>query len=132
MDSLRLGANLYNTNYCMLNSAMEQIKKNWLIIVINTLIALLLVIFTASVNSKYLEAKEYKNKLENLEKNKVDKVDFQQKCDETKMEIDNLKANNAEILQKTAETLQEIVKQNATMQTDISWIKREIDRKTKN
>jgi hypothetical protein len=47
---------------------MEQIKKNWLIIVINTLIALLLVIFTASVNSKYIEAKEYKNKIENLEK----------------------------------------------------------------
>ena len=116
----------------MLNSAMEQIKKNWLIIVINTLIALLLVIFTASVNSKYLEVKEYKNKIENLEKNKVDKVDFQQKCDETKLEIDNLKASNAEILQKTAETLQEIVKQNATMQTDIAWIKREIDRKTKN
>jgi hypothetical protein len=47
------------------------------------------------------------------------------------MEIDNLKASNAEILQKTAETLQEIVKQNAAMQTDIAWIKREIDRKTK-
>lgn len=115
----------------MLNSAMEQIKKNWIIIVINTLIALLLVIFTASVNSKYLEAKEYRNKIETLEKTKVDRVDFKQKCDETKLEIDNLKASNAEILQKTAETLQEIAKQNATMQTDIAWIKREIDKKGK-
>ena len=116
----------------MLNSAMEQIKKNWLIIFINTLIALLLVIFTASVNSKYLEAKEYKNKIENLEKNKVDKVDFQQKCEETDQRITTLETKQAEILQKNTETLQEIVKQNATMQTDIAWIKREIDRKTKN
>lgn len=116
----------------MLNSAMEHIKKNWIIIVINTLIALLLVIFTASVNSKYLEAKEYKNKIENLEKNKVDKVDFQQKCEETDQRITTLETKQAEILQKNTETLQEIVKQNATMQTDIAWIKREIDRKTKN
>ena len=116
----------------MLNSAMEQIKKNWLIIFINTLIALLLVIFTASVNSKYLEAKEYKNKIENLEKNKVDKVDFQQKCEETDQRITTLETKQAEILQKNTETLQEIVKQNATIQTDIAWIKREIDRKTKN
>ena len=90
--------------------------------------SILVVLIGFSLEANRGDEKELINKIDN----KVDKYDFQKKCEETDQRITSLETKQAEILQKNTETLQEIVKQNATMQTDIAWIKREIDRKTKN
>ena len=94
-----------------------------------SLITSIIVVFIAfSLNANRDDSKELKNIIDS----KVDRLDFEKKCEEIDQSITTLESKQAEILQKNTETLQEIVKQNATMQTDIAWIKREIDRKPKN
>lgn len=61
--------------------------------------------------------------------NKLDKTVFEKKCEENNIRMTNIETKQTEALQINTEILQEILKQNATMQTDIAWIKREIDRK---
>ena len=108
---------------------MTDMQKNNIKQLTGSIIASIIVFMVGfSVTSSREDSKELKHIIDS----KVDKVDFQQKCEETDQRITTLETKQAEILQKNTETLQEIVKQNATMQTDIAWIKREIDRKTKN
>lgn len=91
-----------------------------------SLIASIIVVLVAfSLNAKRDDSKELIYKIDN----KVDKSEFQKKCDENEVRFSNIEKTQAESIDKNTMILQELVKQNATMQTDIAWIKREIDKK---
>ena len=108
---------------------MIQKYREKVITLTGSLITSIIVVFVAfALNANRDDSKELIIKIDS----KIDKFEYQKKCEETDQRITTLETKQAEILQKNTETLQEIVKQNATMQTDIAWIKREIDRKTKN
>ena len=77
-------------------------------------------------------SREDSKELRQIIDSKVDKTDFEKKCEQTDLRINILEQRQVETLEKISETMNEMSKQNATMQTDIAWIKREIDRKTKN
>lgn len=77
-------------------------------------------------------SREDSKELRKIIDSKVDKTYFEKKCEQTDLRINILEQRQVETLEKISETMNEISKQNATMQTDIAWIKREIDRKTKN
>ena len=107
---------------------MIQKYREKVITLTGSLTTSIIVVFVAfALNAHRDDSKELIIKIDS----KVDKLEYQKKCDETDQRITILETKQAEILQKNTETLQEIVKQNATMQTDIAWIKREIDRKPK-
>lgn len=108
---------------------MIQKYREKVITLAGSLITSIIVVFVAfALNANRDDSKELIIKIDS----KIDKLEYQKKCDQTDQRITTLENKQSEILQKNTETLQEIVKQNATMQTDIAWIKREIDRKTKN
>lgn len=108
---------------------MTEKQRDKVITFSGSLIISIIVVFVGfGLDSNRANSKEINQKIDS----KVDKSVFEKKCDENDKRITTLEKSQAEILQKNTEAVTELVKQNATMQTDIAWIKREIDRKTKN
>lgn len=105
----------------MLNSTMEQIKKNWLVIVINTFIAALLVFLTASLSNKYADAREFRQTINS----KVDIVEYERNnteihglIKEVNTRVDDMETKQAEYLQ-TVNDIKNIVTET---KTDVKWI----------
>lgn len=76
-------------------------------------------------------SREDDKQLRQIIDSKVDKTDFEKKCEQTDLRINILEQRQVETLEKISETMNEISKQNATMQNDIVWIKRELEKKPK-
>lgn len=76
-------------------------------------------------------SREDSKELRQIIDSKVDKTDFEKKCEQTDLRINILEQRQISTLEKISETMNEISKQNATMQNDIVWIKRELEKKPK-
>ena len=76
-------------------------------------------------------SREDSKELRQIIDSKVNKTDFEKKCEQTDLRINILEQRQVETLEKISETMNEISKQNATMQNDIVWIKRELEKKPK-
>lgn len=59
---------------------------------------------------------------------KLDKAAYEVQCDKTDVRLTQLESNQADILKEMNKALQIIAVQNATMQSDIGWIKQELKR----
>lgn len=112
---------MHNIDNCMLNSTMEQIKKNWLVIVINTFIAALLVFLTASLSNKYADAREFRQTINS----KVDIVEYERNnteihglIKEVNTRVDDMETKQAEYLQ-IVNDIKNIVTET---KTDVKWI----------
>lgn len=60
---------------------------------------------------------------------KVDKVEYKEQCNKTELRISTIENSQNEILKEMNKALQVIAVQNANMQTDIIWIKKDLERK---
>lgn len=76
-------------------------------------------------------SREDSKELRQIIDSKVDKTDFEKKCEQTDLRINILEQRQVETLEKISETMNEMSKQNATMQNDIVWIKKALENKPK-
>lgn len=76
-------------------------------------------------------SREDSKELREIIDSKVDKTDFEKKCEQTDLRINILEQRQVETLEKISETMNEMSKQNATMQNDIVWIKKALENKPK-
>lgn len=76
-------------------------------------------------------SREDSKELRQIIDSKVDKTDFEKKCEQTDLRINILEQRQIETLEKISETMNEMSKQNATMQNDIVWIKKALENKPK-
>lgn len=60
---------------------------------------------------------------------KVDKIGYKEQCDKTELRISTIENSQNEILKEMNKALQVIAVQNANMQTDIIWIKKDLEKK---
>lgn len=60
---------------------------------------------------------------------KVDKIEYKEQCDKTELRISTIENSQNEILKEMNKALQVIAVQNANMQTDIIWIKKDLEKK---
>ena len=107
---------------------MTDMQKNNIKQLTGSVIASIIVFMIGfSVTASREDSKELKHIIDS----KVDKIDFEKKCEQTDLRINILEQRQVETLEKISETMNEISKQNATMQNDIVWIKRELEKKPK-
>lgn len=59
-------------------------------------------------------------------KNKLDSRIYEQHCKDNKEAFDKVQENQAKYIESNNQLLQELVKQNAEIRTDINWIKRNL------
>ena len=60
---------------------------------------------------------------------KVDKTEYNDQCDKAEQRFSNIENSQNEILKEMNKALQIIAVQNASMQNDIVWIKKDLERK---
>ena len=60
---------------------------------------------------------------------KVDKTYYDEQCNKTEQRFSNIENSQNEILKEMNKALQIIAVQNASMQNDIVWIKKDLERK---
>lgn len=77
--------------------------------------------------AKRQESKDIDDKLNS----KVDKAEFVKECGAINARITNVEKVQNETLNEISKAMQQLSTQSASMQTDIAWIKREIDKKGK-
>lgn len=107
---------------------MTEKSKDRVVTLTGSLItSIIVVIIGFSLTSKRADSKELEIKINS----KVDRVDFNKKCEQVDLRITTLETSQNETLKKISETMQQMATQNASMQTDIVWIKRELERNNK-
>lgn len=60
---------------------------------------------------------------------KLDKKEYSEQCDKTDIRLNQLESNQADILKEMNKALQVIAVQNASIQNDIVWIKKDLEKK---
>lgn len=107
---------------------MTEMHKNNIKQWVGSIIASIIVFMIGfSVTASREDSKELRQIIDS----KVDKTDFEKKCEQTDLRINILEQRQVETLEKISETMNEMSKQNATMQNDIVWIKKALENKPK-
>lgn len=91
------------------------------------IISIVTVMVGFSLGATREDSKELTNKLDG----KLDKSEFNTECSSINARITNVEKVQNETLNEISKAMQQLSTQSASMQTDIAWIKREIDKKGK-
>ena len=91
------------------------------------IISIVTVMVGFSLGATREDSKEFTRKLDG----KLDKSEFNTECSSINARITNVEKVQNETLNEISKAIQQLSTQSASMQTDIAWIKREIDRKGK-
>lgn len=110
---------------------MDTIKKNWIGWLITFMIAVLTSIITLAMTNKSQEDYTLKNKVDNLEIRKLDKQEFDNFVEKNRTEIKEILSKQDCRYEEMTKILQLILQQGVQNSTDITWIKREIDKTRK-
>ena len=110
---------------------MDTIKKNWIGWLITFMIAVLTSIITLAMTNKSQEDYTLKNKVDNLEIKKLDKQEFDNFVEKNRTEIKEILSKQDCRYEEMTKILQLILQQGVQNSTDITWIKREIDKTRK-
>lgn len=110
---------------------MDTIKKNWIGWLITFMIAVLTSIITLAMTNKSQEDYTIKNKVDNLEIRKLDKQEFDNFVEKNRTEIKEILSKQDSRYEEMTKILQLILQQGVQNSTDITWIKREIDKTRK-
>lgn len=110
---------------------MDTIKKNWIGWLITFMIAVLTSIITLAMTNKSQEDYTLKNKVDNLEIRKLDKQEFDNFVEKNRTEIKEILSKQDSRYEEMTKILQLILQQGVQNSTDITWIKREIDKTRK-
>ena len=110
---------------------MDTIKKNWIGWLITFMIAVLTSIITLAMTNKSQEDYVLKNKVDNLEIRKLDKQEFDNFVEKNRTEIKEILSKQDSRYEEMTKILQLILQQGVQNSTDITWIKREIDKTRK-
>ena len=110
---------------------MDTIKKNWIGWLITFMIAVLTSIITLAMTNKSQEDYALKNKVDNLEIKKLDKQEFDNFVEKNRTEIKEILSKQDSRYEEMTKILQLILQQGVQNSTDITWIKREIDKTRK-
>lgn len=110
---------------------MDTIKKNWIGWLITFMIAVLTSIITLAMTNKSQEDYTLKNKVDNLEIKKLDKQEFDNFVEKNRTEIKEILSKQDSRYEEMTKILQLILQQGVQNSTDITWIKREIDKTRK-
>lgn len=92
------------------------------------IISIVTVMVGFSLGATREDSKEFTRKFDG----KLDKTEFAKECSSINARITNVEKVQNETLNEISKAMQQLTTQSATMQNDISWIKREIDKKNKN
>ena len=103
---------------------MDTIKKNW----IGWLITFMI---TLAMTNRSQEDYTLKNKVDNLEIKKLDKQEFDNFVEKNRTEIKEILSKQDSRYEEMTKILQLILQQSVQNSTDITWIKREIDKTRK-
>ena len=110
---------------------MDTIKKNWIGWLITFMIAVLTSIITLAMTNRSQEDYTLKNKVDNLEIKKLDKQEFDNFVEKNRTEIKEILSKQDSRYEEMTKILQLILQQGVQNSTDITWIKREIDKTRK-
>lgn len=110
---------------------MDTIKKNWIGWLITFMIAVLTSIITLAMTNRSQEDYTLKNKVDNLEIRKLDKQEFDNFVEKNRTEIKEILSKQDSRYEEMTKILQLILQQGVQNSTDITWIKREIDKTRK-
>lgn len=110
---------------------MDTIKKNWIGWLITFMIAVLTSIITLAMTNRSQEDYALKNKVDNLEIRKLDKQEFDNFVEKNRTEIKEILSKQDCRYEEMTKILQLILQQGVQNSTDITWIKREIDKTRK-
>ena len=110
---------------------MDTIKKNWIGWLITFMIAVLTSIITLAMTNRSQEDYTLKNKVDNLEIKKLDKQEFDNFVEKNRTEIKEILSKQDGRYEEMTKILQLILQQGVQNSTDITWIKREIDKTRK-
>lgn len=110
---------------------MDTIKKNWIGWLITFMIAVLTSIITLAMTNRSQEDYALKNKVDNLEIRKLDKQEFDNFVEKNRTEIKEILSKQDSRYEEMTKILQLILQQGVQNSTDITWIKREIDKTRK-
>ena len=110
---------------------MDTIKKNWIGWLITFMIAVLTSIITLAMTNRSQEDCALKNKVDNLEIRKLDKQEFDNFVEKNRTEIKEILSKQDSRYEEMTKILQLILQQGVQNSTDITWIKREIDKTRK-
>ena len=91
------------------------------------IISIVTVMVGFSLGATREDSKEFTRKLDG----KLDKSEFNTECGAINARITNVEKVQNETLNEISKAMQQLSTQSASMQTDIAWIKREIDKKGK-
>ena len=91
------------------------------------IISIVTVMVGFSLGATREDSKEFTRKLDG----KLDKSEFNMECGAINVRITNVEKVQNETLNEISKAMQQLSTQSASMQTDIAWIKREIDKKGK-
>ena len=107
---------------------MTEKAKDRVITLSGSLITSIIVVLVGfSLSAKREDNKDLIYKIDR----KVDKIEFEQKCEQIDSRMTTIETIQNETLKEISKAMQQLSTQSATMQNDIAWIKREIDQKGK-
>jgi uncharacterized protein YhaN len=98
----------------------------WMPIVISVSVVIGGLLINAFLAGKAFEKKVDKDYFDKIVNTKLDLKVYEQHCKETKEKFDKIQESQAKYIESNNQLLQELVKQNAEIRTDINWIKRNL------
>ncbi len=99
---------------------MTERNKDKIFGVAASMVTSIIVVFISfTLNSNRTDAKELDQRLNA----KVDKIEFKEHQEANNKRFESVESRQEKTIEQLNATLQEIAKQNATMQNDIVWIK---------